>query len=126
MTMSHPRRHWQPLLASLLLLAAVPLRAEPVPIPIQGLPTSEGALPLEGAPLGGVPLDGAPLDPRTFGPLLARMLNQADVPAAARPLLDTLRRGLERGTLSSGEVAGLQRSLLGLIQNLPAAMGGRP
>lgn len=124
--MPHPRRHGPLLFASLLLLAALPLRAEPVPIPIQGLPTPEGALPLEGAPLGGVPFDGAPLDPRTFGPLLARMLNQADVPAAARPMLDTLRRGLERGTLSAGEVTGLQRSLLGLIQNLPAAMGGRP
>ena len=124
--MTHPRRHRPLLLASLLLLAAVPLRAEPVPIPIQGLPTPEGALPLEGAPLGGVPFDGAPLDPRTFAPLLARMLNQADVPAAARPMLATLRRGLERGTLSAGEVTGLQRSLLGLIQNLPAAMGGRP
>jgi hypothetical protein len=114
--MTHPRRRWLLLLVPLLLVPAVALRAEPVPIPSQGLPTPEAAL----------PIDGAPLDPRIVGPLLARMLNQAEVPAPARPLLDTLRRGMERGGLSADEVTGLQRGLLGLIQSLPAAMGGRP
>ncbi len=124
--MPHPRRPWLLLLAPMLLVPAGPLRAEPVPIPIEGLPTPEVALPPDGASPGGGPMDAAPLDPRTFGPLLARMLNQADVPSAARPLVDTLRRGLERGNLSADDVSGLQRSLLGLIQSLPAAMGGRP
>jgi hypothetical protein len=94
--MTQPRRRLLLLLAPMLLVPAGPLRAEPVPIPSEALP------------------------------LLTRLLDQADVPPLARPLLDTLRRGLERGSLSAEEVAGLQRSLLGLIQTLPAAMGPRP
>jgi hypothetical protein len=92
--MTHRRRSWLLLLAPALLAPALPLRAESVPIPIEGLMT--------------------------------RMLNQADVPPIARPLLDTLRRGLERGSLTADEVTALQRGLLGLMENLPAAMGGRP
>lgn len=103
-TMTQSRRPWLLLLAPLLLLPAGPLRAEPVPIPIEGLP----------------------LPDRSFGPLFTRMLDQAEVPPLARPMVDTLRRGLERGSLSAEEVAGLQRSLMALIQSLPAAMGGRP
>lgn len=71
------------------------------------------ALPLRAEP---IPIEG----------LMTRMLNQADVPPIARPLLDTLRRGLERGSLTADEVTALQRGLLGLIESLPAAMGGRP
>lgn len=71
------------------------------------------ALPLRAEP---IPIEG----------LMTRMLNQADVPPIARPLLDTLRRGLERGSLTAEEVTAMQRGLLGLIESLPAAMGGRP
>ena len=105
--MTHRRRSWLPLLLAPVLLAALPLRAEPVPIPSQGL------------------ADGT-FDPRTVTTLMTRMLNQADVPPMARPLVDTLRRGLERGGLGADEVTALQRGLLGLIEGLPAAMGGRP
>lgn len=71
------------------------------------------ALPLRAEP---IPIEG----------LMTRMLNQADVPPIARPLLDTLRRGLERVSLTAEEVTAMQRGLLGLIESLPAAMGGRP
>ena len=98
--MTHRRRSWLLLLAPALLATALPLRAEPVPFP------TSSPIPIEG--------------------LMTRMLNQADVPPIARPLLDTLRRGLERGSLTADEVTALQRGLLGLIESLPAAMGGRP
>ncbi|MFM7228339.1 MAG: hypothetical protein ACKO2F_01710 [Cyanobacteriota bacterium] len=94
------RRSWLLLLAPALLATALPLQAEPVPIP------TSSPFPIEG--------------------LMTRMLNQADVPPIARPLLDTLRRGLERGSLTDEEVTAMQRGLLGLIESLPAAMGGRP
>lgn len=106
--MTHPRRSWLPLLlAPALLVTALPLRAEPVPIPSQGLA-------------------GNAFDPRSVTTLMTQMLNQADVPPMARPLVDTLRRGLERGSLGPEEVTALQRGVLGLIDGLPAAMGGRP
>lgn len=98
--MTHRRRSWLLLLAPALLATALPLRAEPIPIP------TSSPFPIEG--------------------LMTRMLNQADVPPIARPLLDTLRRGLERGSLTADEVTAMQRGLLGLIESLPAAMGGRP
>lgn len=104
--MTHRRRSWLLLLAPALLATALPLRAEPVPIPTSSPFPTSSPIPIEG--------------------LMTRMLNQADVPPIARPLLDTLRRGLERGSLTADEVTALQRGLLGLIESLPAAMGGRP